>query len=157
MKWVQISKDTAGKDLIEFSAISDDILRLSLLTLVHRAAPKQPGTPTTFSGSCTDAARATLRKHQDCMAIIERSSEYLLPIYVHWYVVFQRSLSITDRTGLFSLPPSSPSLSYSLGSLRQMIRLTWNFSVPLPPPSSQLLPPQMPRRGYTVSSKHFTQ
>lgn len=71
---------------MEFFATSDDILRLSLLTLVLRAVPKPAGAPTTFSPSCIEAARATLHRHQDCLAIIERSTEDFLPTYVHWYV-----------------------------------------------------------------------
>ncbi|KAL2278772.1 hypothetical protein FJTKL_14221 [Diaporthe vaccinii] len=87
-KWMQISKDNAGKDLMDFFATSDGILRLSLLTLVLRAAPQPAGAPTTFSPSCTEAARATLHRHQDCMAIIEKSSEGFLPTYVHWTLLF---------------------------------------------------------------------
>lgn len=71
---------------MDFFATSDEILRLSLLTLVHRAAPQQAGAPATFSPACIEAARATLDRHQDCLEIIQRSSEDLLPTYVHWYV-----------------------------------------------------------------------
>lgn len=85
-KWVNVAKDNAGKDVMDFFAASDDTLRLSLLTLVHRAAPQPAGAPTTFSPSCAEAARATLHRHQDCLAIINRSSEDFLPSYVHWYV-----------------------------------------------------------------------
>lgn len=84
-----MSKDNGGKNLRDFFATSDEILRLSLLTLVHRAAPQQAGAPTTFSPSCIEAARATLDRHQDCLEIIQRSSEDLLPTYVHWYVTRQ--------------------------------------------------------------------
>lgn len=71
---------------MDFFATSDHILRLSMLTLVFRAAPQPAGAPKTFSPSCIDAARATLHRHQDCLEIIERGSEDLLPTYVHWYV-----------------------------------------------------------------------
>jgi hypothetical protein len=71
---------------MDFFAVSDDILRLSLLTLVYRAAPQQTGALTTFSPSCVEAARATLHRHHDCLAVIERSSEDFFPTYVHWYV-----------------------------------------------------------------------
>lgn len=71
---------------MEFFATSDEILRHSLLTLVLRAAPQPAGAPTTFSPGCIEAARATLHRHQDCLAIIDRSSEDLLSKYVHWYV-----------------------------------------------------------------------
>ncbi|KAI0882423.1 uncharacterized protein GGS22DRAFT_43903 [Annulohypoxylon maeteangense] len=87
-KWIQISKDNAGQDLVNFFATSDDILRLSLLTLVYRAAPQQAGALTTFSPNCVAAARATLDRHQDCQAIMERSSKDFLPTYVHWTLLF---------------------------------------------------------------------
>lgn len=86
-KWVEVAKDNAGEDVMDFFASSDDTLRLSMLTLVHRAAPQPAGAPTTFSPSCAEAARATLHRHQDCLAIIDRSSEDFLPSYVHWYVI----------------------------------------------------------------------
>lgn len=79
---------------MDFFATSDDILRLSLLTLVLRAAPPAVGAPTTFVASCTEAARATLHRHQDCLAIIGRSSEDLLPTYLHWYVTPGRLVSV---------------------------------------------------------------
>ncbi|ENH64121.1 Putative transcriptional regulatory protein C11D3.07c [Fusarium oxysporum f. sp. cubense race 1] len=87
-KWIQISRDNAGKDLMDFFAVSDDILRLSLLTLVYRAAPQQTGALTTFSPSCVEAARATLHRHHDCLEIIERSSQDFFPTYVHWTLLF---------------------------------------------------------------------
>lgn len=71
---------------MDFFATSDHILRLSMLTLVLRAAPQPAGAPTTFSPACIEAARATLHRHQDCLSIIEKSSQDLLPTYVHWYV-----------------------------------------------------------------------
>lgn len=82
---------------MDFFATSDEILRLSLLTLVLRAAPQPAGAPTTFSPSCTEAARATLHRHQDCMAIIEKSSEDFLPVYVHWYVTLARLILRTSE------------------------------------------------------------
>lgn len=108
-----MSKDNAGKDLMDFFATSDDILRLSLLTLVLRAAPQTAGAPTTFSPSCTEAARASLHRHQDCMAIIEKSSGDFLPTYVHWYVTLARLIHVprndADGIGPSSSPRSSPS------------------------------------------------
>jgi hypothetical protein len=83
---MQVAMDNSGKDLMDFFATSDEILRLSLLTLVHRANLQPAGSLTTFSPACIEAARATLLRHQDCLAIIQRSKEDFLPLYVHWYV-----------------------------------------------------------------------
>lgn len=68
---------------MDFYYISDDVLRLSLLTLIYRAAPRESGT-STFSGSCLDAARATLARHQDCMAVVDRCGGAYLSTYVNW-------------------------------------------------------------------------
>ncbi|OHW96910.1 fungal specific transcription factor domain-containing protein [Colletotrichum incanum] len=87
-KWIKVAKDNAGTDVMDFFAASDETLRLSLLSLVHRAAPQPAGAPTTFSHSCAEAARAALHRHQDCLAIIARSSEDFLPSYVHWTLLF---------------------------------------------------------------------
>lgn len=84
---MQASKDNTTDELMDFFATSDEILRLSLLTLVHRAILQPPGSGTTFSPSCIEAARATLHRHQECLAIIEKSRDDLLPQYVHWYAL----------------------------------------------------------------------
>ncbi|WYZ33787.1 hypothetical protein EsH8_I_000063 [Colletotrichum jinshuiense] len=87
-KWIDIAKENAGTDVMDFFAASDETLRLSLLTLVHRGAPQPAGALTTFSHSCTEAARAALHRHQDCLAIIDRSNEDFLPSYIHWTLLF---------------------------------------------------------------------
>lgn len=69
---------------MDFYATSDDVLRLSLLTMVYRAAPLRAGCPTSFSPECIDAARATLVRHQDCMSLIVDSGDVYLATYVHW-------------------------------------------------------------------------
>jgi hypothetical protein len=71
---------------MDFFYTSDSVLRLSLLTLVYRAAPHLPGSATTFSPSCITAARATLEKHEECIKIIHRSQTPYLATHLHWYV-----------------------------------------------------------------------
>lgn len=85
-RWLQESKDKSGEDLIDFYAISDETLRLSLLTLVHRAAPRQVGTATTFSPECVIAARDSLERHRDCVRIIKKSGNSYFPMYFQWWV-----------------------------------------------------------------------
>ncbi|KAF4962809.1 hypothetical protein FSARC_9131 [Fusarium sarcochroum] len=72
-KWLQVAKEQSGEDLITFFYISENVLRLSLLTLVHRAAPPVPGSVTTFNYNCIAAARATLEKHEECIELIHVS------------------------------------------------------------------------------------
>ncbi|KAM0231071.1 hypothetical protein ACHAP5_011196 [Fusarium lateritium] len=83
-KWFDEAKKESGEDLINFFYISDQVLRLSLLTLVHRAAPPILGSTTTFNYNCVVAARATLDKHEECVAHIHSSSTPYLETYIHW-------------------------------------------------------------------------
>jgi hypothetical protein len=57
---------------------------MSTLTLVRRAVPNPPGSPTTFTADCIQAARETLAKHQECMAVVERSKVGLFSTYMSW-------------------------------------------------------------------------
>ncbi|KAK6213104.1 fungal specific transcription factor domain-containing protein [Colletotrichum tabaci] len=87
-QWLRISKAASGDDLMDFYATSDDILRLSLLTHVHRAAPRPASCPTTFSPECIQVARATLERHHDCMEIIRRTNGIYFSVYIHWTLLF---------------------------------------------------------------------
>ncbi|ETS82576.1 hypothetical protein PFICI_04452 [Pestalotiopsis fici W106-1] len=87
MKWFDLAKQASGETLLVFFKLSDEILRLSLLTMVYRAAPRSLDAPTTFSPSCIEAARATLDKHLSCMSLLQGNENYF-PIYVHWTLLF---------------------------------------------------------------------
>ncbi|EAW21004.1 putative transcription factor [Aspergillus fischeri NRRL 181] len=87
-KWFEEAKEQSGEDLINFFYISENVLRLSLLTLVHRAAPPLPGSVTTFNYSCIAAARATLEKHEECIALMHKSATSYLATYMHWTLLF---------------------------------------------------------------------
>lgn len=78
-------KEAAGEELTKFFIISDHVLRLSIITLIHRAVPNPPGSPTTFTVECIQAARETLAQHQECMVVVERSSVALFSSYMSWY------------------------------------------------------------------------
>lgn len=69
---------------MEFFNVSDEVLRLSLLTIIYRAVPSPPGSATTFSTECINAARATLQRHEDCMSIMEKDGFRLFPMYMNW-------------------------------------------------------------------------
>ncbi|PYH80442.1 hypothetical protein BO82DRAFT_384489 [Aspergillus uvarum CBS 121591] len=87
-QWIQAAGQRSGEALIEFFALSDDVLRLSLLTLVHRAAPPTPDSPTRFSSNCIQAAEATLKRHLDCMAVIHKNPPIYFSKYIHWTLLF---------------------------------------------------------------------
>lgn len=75
--------------MTDFFASSDHVLRLSTRTLILRAVPNPPGSRTTFTAECIQAARETLARHQDCMAVVERSKVglFLFSTYMNWYVL----------------------------------------------------------------------
>ncbi|KAH6955203.1 fungal-specific transcription factor domain-containing protein [Fusarium avenaceum] len=77
-----------GEYFFDFILISDDVLRLSLRTLIYRATPAPPNSRGTFIPECIEAARATLQRHQDCMNLLGRDNTLYFPSYVHWTVLF---------------------------------------------------------------------
>ncbi|KAF2010912.1 hypothetical protein BU24DRAFT_427102 [Aaosphaeria arxii CBS 175.79] len=87
-KWLKVSKENAGENLMDFYATSDAVLRLSLLTHVYRAAPRAPHCLTTFSSDCVQVARATIAKHHECMEIIQKGNNLYFSTYIHWTLLF---------------------------------------------------------------------
>lgn len=63
---------------------SDEVSRLSVMTLIYRAIPPPPNSPSTFIADCVDTARATLELNQECMASMTEN-EALKCSYMHWY------------------------------------------------------------------------
>ncbi|EEY20412.1 fungal specific transcription factor domain-containing protein [Verticillium alfalfae VaMs.102] len=80
-KWLKAAEQYVGKPLMEFFVISDEVLRLGLLTMVYRAAPRPVGSSTTFTAECINAARVTLARHQDCMVIETQDQEDLARLH----------------------------------------------------------------------------
>lgn len=87
MKWIDEAGKAIGSELANFIALSDDVVRLSLLTLVYRASPTPIGSSTAFAPQCIKTARMTLQRHQDCIAIIGNADSVFFPTYIHWYVI----------------------------------------------------------------------
>ncbi|KAJ5344597.1 hypothetical protein N7452_002601 [Penicillium brevicompactum] len=87
-QWIETASQTSGEDLMNFFAFSDDVLRLSLLTLVYRAAPPTKGTSTTFSSNCIKVAAATLQRHHDCINVIRKNGSIYFAKYIHWTLLF---------------------------------------------------------------------
>ncbi|PNH38136.1 hypothetical protein VD0004_g8669 [Verticillium dahliae] len=87
-KWLKAAEQYVGKPLMEFFVISDEVLRLGLLTMVYRAAPRPAGSSTTFTAECINAARVTLARHQDCMVVLDKTESALFPTYIHWTLLF---------------------------------------------------------------------
>ncbi|OJJ48964.1 hypothetical protein ASPZODRAFT_60720 [Penicilliopsis zonata CBS 506.65] len=68
---------------------SDEISRLSVLTLIYRAIPPPAGSPGTFSADCVDTARAALHRFHESMRLVARESDKLFQCsYMHWTVLY---------------------------------------------------------------------
>ncbi|KAH7120471.1 hypothetical protein EDB81DRAFT_700705 [Dactylonectria macrodidyma] len=87
-KLVNKMVEKIGKPMSKFTFITDDILRLSLLTLVYRASRSPLKKHTTFIPECIEAARATLERHQDCMKFLEQSHASYYSAYVQWTLLY---------------------------------------------------------------------
>ncbi|KAF4441897.1 hypothetical protein F53441_11857 [Fusarium austroafricanum] len=117
-------KTSFGEYFFDFILISDDVLRLSLLTLIYRAAPAPLNSKATFIPECIEAARATLQRHQDCMDLLGRDNTVYFPSYVHWtllfapfipfIVVFCQVIETQDQTDLARLHSFCTSLETTI-------------------------------------------
>ncbi|KXH67887.1 fungal specific transcription factor, partial [Colletotrichum salicis] len=56
--------------------------------LPRRPLAPPPGSATTFGTECINAARATLQRHEDCMAIMAKDAYYPFPMYMNWTILF---------------------------------------------------------------------
>ncbi|KAL6405649.1 hypothetical protein AUP68_11029, partial [Ilyonectria robusta] len=83
IQWIEQAYSAIGEGMVKFISASDDVLRLSLLTLVYRASPPSEGSHTIFIPECIEAARATLRRHRDCMSFVESAHSRYFPPYLH--------------------------------------------------------------------------
>ncbi|KAK4139899.1 fungal-specific transcription factor-like protein [Dichotomopilus funicola] len=87
-KWESVLQQASPCETTEFFILSDEIVRLSTRTLIHRAVPNPPGSPTTFTEDCILVARETLAKHQRCIALVESTAERLFSTYMNWTILF---------------------------------------------------------------------
>ncbi|KPM41272.1 hypothetical protein AK830_g5296 [Neonectria ditissima] len=87
-EWLSQASAKIGAPMVQFISFSDDVLRLSLLTLAYRASPPHEGSRSTFVPECIEAARATLQRHQECMTCLIATNAHYFPSYVHWTLMF---------------------------------------------------------------------
>ncbi|KAJ5466061.1 hypothetical protein N7530_009848 [Penicillium desertorum] len=87
--WAQATSNLHEKEQIQFTAASDEVLRLSILTLIYRAMPPDPGSRTTFGPECITSARCALEAHKAIVRGFEmHESSLLLSVYVNWTILF---------------------------------------------------------------------
>lgn len=75
------------KEELRFYFASDEMIRLSMLTLIHRAMPMQQDSITTFNNDCILSARAALENHLQIVTKIGAQDSSMLSIYINWYLV----------------------------------------------------------------------
>ncbi|KAK4639998.1 hypothetical protein QC761_611210 [Podospora bellae-mahoneyi] len=177
-RWSSYCREHAGDDLTDFFLVSDHVLRLSLLTMVHRAVPNPPGSPTTFSTECINVARQTLGRHQECMELIKSTNCGLFSTYMHWtilmapfvpfIVLFCQVIETKDKDDLARLQAFSTSLQYESSVTEAVERLRRLFQVLVSvashhvqsPPTSQIgqrtdLRPDLPKDTHQAHQAAF--
>ncbi|KAK4869625.1 hypothetical protein LT330_006007 [Penicillium expansum] len=94
--WAQSTGDECEQKQIHAISASDEVIRLSMLTLIYRAMPPDPNSGTTFSLECITSARCALESHQ---AFIRgfglQASSLLLSTYVNWTILFTPFIPFT--------------------------------------------------------------
>ncbi|RMJ15877.1 hypothetical protein CDV36_004479 [Fusarium kuroshium] len=68
--------------LVDLFVQGDEVQFLATLTLVYRAIPAPPGSPSRFSNECLETARRTMRRHRETVAMLNYGA-YMKAIYVH--------------------------------------------------------------------------
>ncbi|KAL6233018.1 hypothetical protein BDW75DRAFT_246837 [Aspergillus navahoensis] len=74
--------------MIKSTAMSDDVLRQSMLTLIYRAMPVQAGSSSTFNEECLETARAALEDHQSFILEFGMTDTVLLYGHFAWSILF---------------------------------------------------------------------
>lgn len=71
-----------SSELVDVFVQGDEVQFLATLTLVYRAIPAPPGSPSRFSNECLETARQTMRRHKETVASLKYGT-YMKAIYVH--------------------------------------------------------------------------
>ncbi|CAH0004382.1 unnamed protein product [Clonostachys byssicola] len=72
------------KDFLDFISASDEVLYLSILTLIHRASPPTQESEQSFTEECLLHARAALSRHNE----VDINQAPLLLTYMNWTLIF---------------------------------------------------------------------
>ncbi|KAM6510743.1 hypothetical protein FSOLCH5_011188 [Fusarium solani] len=76
-------KQINSSELVDVFVQGDEVQFLATLTLVYRAIPAPPGSPSRFSNECLETARQTMRRHKETVALLKKYGAYMKSIYVH--------------------------------------------------------------------------
>ncbi|KAJ3548449.1 hypothetical protein NM208_g994 [Fusarium decemcellulare] len=142
---IQEANNKFGSRVVESLILSDDVLRLSLLTLVHRAGPPPKDTLLAFTSPCIQAARATLQRHHDFLTVFEDMTSLYFMGYVHWIlllapftpfiVLFCHAIECQDETDLSHLQAfissikSAPAASEAAAKMHRLFQVLYNVAL----------------------------
>ncbi|KAL4926787.1 uncharacterized protein BDV17DRAFT_268560, partial [Aspergillus undulatus] len=87
-RWSKSSTNVRIREQILLIAGSDEVFRLSLLTLVNQAMPTSDGSITNFSKECILSARKALDCHQTYMTELATKGLSVVTTYIHWTIFF---------------------------------------------------------------------
>jgi hypothetical protein len=88
---------------MELVFFSEEVLYLSVLTLILKALPPDNGSSAHFAAGCIDTARRGLEKHEKFIETIGLDKGHYIDVYVNWYgTPCHRSLAVME---LHSLAP----------------------------------------------------
>ncbi|KAK4158455.1 hypothetical protein C8A00DRAFT_28460 [Chaetomidium leptoderma] len=79
---------TTGGHQIELVFFSEEVLFLSMLTLILKALPPDDGSSTNFAAECIDTARRGLETHQKFTETIGLDKGHYIDIYVNWTILY---------------------------------------------------------------------
>ncbi|KAK1147948.1 hypothetical protein N8T08_000464 [Aspergillus melleus] len=85
--WIGNASDDSDRQTAVHTSMSGDVLRLSMLTLIHRAMPHNIQ-QTTISDECIVTARYALEKHEAMIKHLELKGPILLTSYINWSILF---------------------------------------------------------------------
>ncbi|PLB53981.1 hypothetical protein P170DRAFT_451884 [Aspergillus steynii IBT 23096] len=86
--WDRSTTDSHSKEHLRFISASDDITRLTMLTLVHRAMPVGRDSVTTFNRDCVSSARAALERHRAFITELGIAGSPHVSTYINWTILF---------------------------------------------------------------------
>jgi hypothetical protein len=76
---------TTGGHQMELVFFSEEVLYLSILTLILKALPPDDGSSTHFAAECIATARRGLESHNQFTAAIGLDKGHYIDVYVNWY------------------------------------------------------------------------
>ncbi|EMT61118.1 Putative transcriptional regulatory protein C11D3.07c [Fusarium odoratissimum] len=87
-EWHQSAVHGQQRALIEYMSASDEIVRHSMQTLIHRTLPAPVGSHVSFTKECIDSARKALMCHQSSSILLLGTQPSLLSSYMSWIILF---------------------------------------------------------------------